>query len=153
LLYWSTTEKRWQSLILDASALDGPSGARRPDFSADEIAEHQSLWAEEQDNLLGKATYRVRIAQSSTERVVFATENHTALRLLGLPVFAPGEFQSICFLDHETKDVWRYYALVRMGKHVSLLLSGHEASLINRAVASYRFLAGIAQDQEPPAAR
>ena len=153
LLYWSSTEKRWQPLIVDASAVAGPGGGRRPDFSADEIVEGRSLWAEEQDNLLGKGTYRIRIVASAEARLVFATENASTLRFMGIPIFGPGEVQSICFLERESKDVWRYYSLARMGKQVSLLVSGHEASLINRAVASYRFLAGIPANQEPPAAR
>jgi hypothetical protein len=153
LLYWSTTEKRWQSLIVDASALAGPDADRRPDFAPEEIAANRSLWAEEEDNLLGKAVYRIRILEARDDRLVFATENHTALRFLGIPLFPPGELRTICFLDRESKGVWRYYSLARMGQQVSLLVSGHEASLVNRAVASYRFLAGIPANQEPPAAR
>jgi hypothetical protein len=61
--------------------------------------------------------------------------------------------QSICFLDRESKDVWRYYNLTRMPKQASVLTMGHDASFINRAVALYRYLAGIPADQEPPAAR
>ena len=153
LLYWSTTEKRWQPLILAASALVGPGAEVRPDFGPQEVVANRTLWAEEEDNLLGKATYRIQIMEAGDNRLVFATENHTPLRFLGLPIFSPGEFQSICFLDRESKDVWRYYSLARMGKHASLLLSGREASLVNRALASYRFLAGIPADQEPQGAR
>ncbi len=153
LLYWSTTGKRWQPLIVDASALAGPEAGRRPDFAPGEIEPGRSLWAEEEDNLLGKAVYRIRILEARDDRLVFATANHTPLRFLGIPVFPPGELQTICFLDRESKDVWRYYSLARMGKQVSLLVSGHEASLVNRAVASYRYLAGIRANQEPPAAR
>ncbi len=153
LPYWSTTEKRWQPLIVDSSALDGPDGARRGDFAADELTAGRDLWAEEEDNLLGKAVYRIRVLEAGDNRLVFATENHTPIRFFGIPVFSAGELQSICFLDRESKDVWRYYSLARMGKQVSLLISGHEASLVNRAVASYRFLAGIPADQEPPVAR
>ncbi len=153
LLYWSTTEKRWQPLILAATALTGPDAEARPDFQPQEIVANRTLWAEEEDNRLGKATYRIQIVESGDHRLVFASENHTPLRLLGLPIFSPGEFQSICFLERESKDVWRYYSLARMGKQVSLILSGNEASLINRAVASYRFLAGIPADQEPQGAR
>lgn len=153
LLYWSTTEKRWQPLIVDAGALAGPNGGRRADFQPGEITAGHTLWAEEEDNLLGKATYRIRIIEATEKRLMFSTENTTTLRFMGLPVFAPGEIQTITFLDRESKDVWRYYALARMGKAIGLLISGHEASLINRAVASYRFLAGIPANQEPPAAR
>jgi hypothetical protein len=153
LLYWSATEKRWQPLIVGAAALAGADAGGRADFQPEEITAGRSLWAEEEDNLLGKGKYRIRIVEASNHRLVFGTENTTTLRFLGLPVFAPGEIRTICFLDREAKDVWRYYALARMGKAIGLLVSGHEASLINRAVASFRFLAGIPANQEPPAAR
>jgi len=40
---------------------------------------------------------------------------------------------------------------MRTGKNASLLTAGYEASSINRAVAFYRYLAGIPTDKEPPA--
>jgi hypothetical protein len=42
---------------------------------------------------------------------------------------------------------------MRTGKNASKLINGHEASSINRAVAFYRYLAGIPTNLEPPAAR
>ena len=74
------------------------------------------------------------------------------MRYMFLTLFNPGEMQSVYFLDRESDDVWRYYSLVRTGRNASRLATGHESSSINRAVAFYRFLAGIPADQEPPAA-
>jgi hypothetical protein len=73
------------------------------------------------------------------------------MRYLRMPIFRPGGMQSITFLDRESQDVWRYYSILRTGKNASLLAAGHEASSINRAVAFYRYLAGIPTDKEPPA--
>jgi hypothetical protein len=154
MLYWSTTQQRWQPLIVDAYALSGPAAdQRRQDFTLDEIVEGRSLYVQQEDNLLGKAVYRIRILSATGDRLVVATENSSAIRYLGLTLFAAGELQSICFLERESNSVWRYYSVARMGKQVSLLTAGHDASLINRAVASYRFIAGIPTSQEPPAAR
>jgi hypothetical protein len=154
MLYWSTTNQRWQPLIVDAYALSGPSGdQRRKDFSPDEIVESRSLYAQQEDNLFGKATYRIRIASASGDRLVVATENSSTIRYLSISLFPPGEIQTICFLERESKDVWRYYSIARTGKQASLLTSGHEGSLINRAVAAYRYMAGIPTDREPPASR
>jgi hypothetical protein len=154
MLYWSTTGKRWQALITDAYALAGPSGdRRRKDFSLNEIVEGRSLYMQQEDNLLGKAAYRIRIDTASADRLVVATENTSTIRYMGIPLFPPGELQSICFLERESNSVWRYYSIARMGKQVSLLTAGHDASLINRAVAWYRYMAGIPTDQEPPASR
>lgn len=152
LLYWSATNQKWQPLIIEAYALTGPGGERRKDFAPDEVAAGRTLAVHQEDNLLGKATYEVRIVTASADRLVFATGNRSPIRYFGLTLFQPGEIQSISFLDREAKDVWRYYAISRMAKQAGVLTMGHDASLINRAVAFYRCLAGIPADQEPPAA-
>jgi hypothetical protein len=151
--YWSITHKRWQTLILDAHALSSASGDRpREDFSPGEMSAGKSLYFLQEDNLSGKAIYRMRIRNASPDRLVFDTENVNAVRYLGMPIFRPGGIQSITFLDRESKDLWRYYSIMRTGRNASLLTAGSDASSINRAVAFYRYLAGIPTDKEPPAA-
>ena len=150
--YWSTTRKRWRTLILSARALSEAAGDRpREDFSPGEMTEGRSLYFQQEDNLSGKAIYRMRIRSVSPDRLVFDTENIDAVRYLRMPVFRPGGMQSITFLDRESQDVWRYYSILRTGRNAGLLAAGHEASSINRAVAFYRYLAGIPTDKEPPA--
>ena len=150
--YWSTTRKRWQTLIVDAYALPGPAGGRRrEDFPPDEIVTGKYLYFQQEDNLSGKAIYRTHIQSASPDRLVFDTENISAVRYLMWPLFRPGELQSIYFLDRESADVWSYYSISRTGRNAGRLTGGHDASSINRAVAFYRHLAGIPTDQEPPA--
>jgi hypothetical protein len=152
--YWSTTRKSWQTLIPNAYALSGPTGdQRRKDFSLDEMVEGSTLYFHQEDNLSGKATYQLRLLKVSPDRLVLSTENLTTMRFFLISLFAPGEIQSIYFLDRESPDVWRYYCLARTGRKASSLTAGHQASSINRAVAFYRYLAGIPMEQEPPAAR
>jgi hypothetical protein len=152
--YWSTTQKRWQALIVDASALAGPaSDRRREDFSSNEISEGASLYFQQSDNRSGKANYRMRVESVSPDRLVFETENISTIRYLLVPLFRPGEIQSIYFLEQESPGVWRYYNIARTGKNANTLVAGHDASSINRAVAFFRHWAGIPTDQEPPAAR
>lgn len=154
MLYWSATQKRWQDLILEAYAHPGPdSHQHRPDFSIDEISEGRTLFFQQEDNLFGEVIYRMRIRTASTGRLVFDVENSTTVRYLLIPVFEPGEVQSIYYLDQEAAGLWRYYAIVRTSGRAGGLIMGHEASAINRAVAVYRHLAGIPTDQEPPASR
>jgi hypothetical protein len=152
--YWSTTQKRWQTLIVDAYALTGlqPS-QRRGDFTPDEMKQGKVLYFEQVDNLSGKAVYRMHIAEASADRLVFDVENVSTMRYFFVPVFHPGEMQSIYFLDHESGDVWRYYSIVRTGINANGLIAKNESSAVNRAVAFYRHLVGIPTDQEPPAAR
>jgi hypothetical protein len=152
--YWSTTHHQWQTLIVDAYATTGPpTYASRNDFSPDEIVENAFLYFRQSDNLSGTATYRMRILSSTRDRLVFSIENVTTMRYLLLPLFHPGEMQSVHFVERESPDIWRYYGIVRTGKNASSLTSGHEASSVNRAVAFFRYLAGIPTDKEPPAMR
>jgi uncharacterized protein DUF6675 len=63
--YWSTTHKRWQTLIVHAYALtDSQSGQRREDFTPDEMKEGKVLYFEQVDNLSGKAIYRMHIVEA-----------------------------------------------------------------------------------------
>jgi hypothetical protein len=152
--YWSTTHQRWQTLIVEAHALSGPAAdGRRKDFSPDEIVEGKTLYFHQQDNLSGKAVYRMWILSASADRIALSTENVTAMRYFMVTLFDPGEMQSVYFLDRESPEVWRYYSIARTGPKSSSLTAGHAASSINRAVAYYRRLVGIPTDKEPPAAR
>jgi len=157
MLYWSTTHQKWQPMIFNASAMTGSEkGQPRRNFAADEISEGSVYYYQLTDNLAGKAMYRIRIIAASPDHLVFETENISTMRYLLVPLFRPGDLQSIYFLDRElsnSNEDWRYYSLVRTGKNASKLINGHEASSINRAVAFYRYLAGIPTNMEPPAAR
>jgi hypothetical protein len=154
ILYWSATQKQWKQLVLEAHASAGRENDRaRPDFSANEIAEGKTLYFHQVDNLLGDVVYRMRIRSEAKDRLVFGVENAVPIKYLTITLFEPGQIQSICYLQQESADVWRYYSLGRTSGKAAALLPGHEASTINRAVALYRHLAGIPTGQEPPAAR
>ena len=79
------------------------------------------------------------------------TENVSAVRYLLLPLASPGDLQALYFLERQTSNEWGYYSLARTSASTSLLIGGHEASDINRAVALFRYIAGIPTDLEPPA--
>ncbi len=152
--YWSTTHNSWQTLITDAYAVTDEQGdQRRKDFKPDELKPGKVLYFQQADNLCGNAIYRLHILEATSNRLVFEVANVTEMRYLFVPLFHPGEMQSIYYLDRESEEVWRYYSMARTGKRASSLIAGHEASWINRAVAFYRHIAGIPTDQEPPAAR
>ena len=152
--YWSTTHQQWRTLIVDAYALTGSqSGQRREDFSFDEMKEGKVLYFEQVDNLSGRAIYRMHIVEASANRVVFDVENVSTMRYFLIPIFHPGDLQSMYFLDRESDNVWRYYSIVRTGKNANGLIAGNESSSVNRAIAFYRHLVGIPTAQEPPGAR
>jgi hypothetical protein len=152
--YWSTTHKSWQTLIPDAYAVTNAQGnQRRKDFTLEELKPGSVLYFLQVDNLSGKAIYRLHIMEADADRLVFDVANVTLMKYLIIPLFHPGELQSIYYLERESDSVWRYYGMARTGKNASSLTVGHEASWINRSVAFYRHVAGIPTDQEPPAAR
>jgi len=152
--YWSTTHQQWQTLIVNAYALTGLQPAqRREDFTPDEMKAGKVLYFEQVDNLSGKAIYRMHIAETSADRIVFDVENVSTMRYLFITLFHPGEMQSIYFLDRESENVWRFYSIVRTGENANRLIAGNESSAVNRAVAFYRYLVGIPTGLEPPAAR
>jgi len=154
LRYWSTTHKHWKTLIVDAHALtDLQTTQRRRDFTPDEIKEGKVLYFEQVDNLSGKGIYAMHILEASASRIIIEVENVSSIHYLFVTVSPPGEMQSIYFLDRESENVWRYYAMMRIGKSANQTMTGNESSAINRAVAFYRFQVGIPTDQEPPAAR
>jgi hypothetical protein len=152
--YWSTTHKKWRTLIEHADALtDLESRQHREDFTPDEMKQGQILYFEQVDNLSGKGTYRMNILAASEGRVVIDIENVSMMHYIFIPVIPPEEMQSIYFLDRESEGIWRYYGIIRIGRNANQTLTGNESSAINRAVAFYRYQVGIPTDQDPPAAR
>jgi hypothetical protein len=154
LRYWSVTHKQWRTLITDGYALSAPQGGqRRADFAANEMAQGNVLYFEQENNLTGKGTYRMQIARASNDHIEIKIDNASAIRYLLVPVLHTGDLQSVYFLDRESGDNWRYYSIVRTGKSASRLLAGNGSSAINRTVAAYRHIVGIPDTTEPPAAR
>ena len=153
--YWSVTDQAWRPLVTSATALSGPDAKqRRPDFTPTELTEGSTLFFVQSDNRLsGEVVYRLLIRKLRPDRLVIATENVTAVHKLILTMFAPGELQSAYFLERRSPGVWTYYSLSRTSPDANPLARGHAASYLNRAVALFRYVAGIPTDQEPPAAR
>jgi hypothetical protein len=152
--YWSTSHKKWQTLIVAASAVGDAKGKeRRTDFTPTDLRFGDAVYFEQTDNLAGKAVYRMRVTEASPDRIVFSVENVSAMRYVVITLFHPGDMQSIYFLDRESADVWRFYLITRTGERASGMVTGKPASSINRAVAFFRHYAGIATDRDPPAAR
>ena len=126
--YWSTTHHSWRTLILSASALAGPEGGARPDFSAADLTPGSTRYFQQSDSLSGKATYSLQVIRASPDRLVFEIENVTGLRYMLVRLFPPRELQAIYFLERESPGIWRYYSIARTGKDASSLAAGHDAS-------------------------
>lgn len=149
--YWSTTRKRWKTLIVSARALTGPDGSMpRKDFLPDEIREGKPLYFQQEENLFGNVIYRLKMRSASPDRLVFETENTSTVKGMFGNMFQPGEIQGLYFLEPESGGVWRYYGLLRTSRNANRMTMGHEASYLNRAAAIYRHLVGIPTDRDPP---
>jgi hypothetical protein len=150
--YWSVTDEKWRDLITESAAIDGPSTAqRRADFSAAELKQGQDLFFAQRDSRsTGEILYRMRMLEATKERLVVETENVSPVRSYIFTLFKRGELRTIYYLTRQTSGVWNYYALTLIGASQS---DSHIPSLINRAVALYRYVAGQQTDQEPPLAR
>ncbi len=152
--YWSVSDKRWRTLVTEASALDGPDAAeRRPDFGVAEMRAGTDLYFAQDDNRsTGDVVYRLRVREIAPDRLVAETENVGALRYLVVPLAGPGDLQALHFLERLGPEEWGYYGLARTGAGASPLTGGRAASHVNRAAALFRHLAGLPTDRGPPAA-
>jgi hypothetical protein len=153
--YWSVTDRRWQTLISDASALSGPDAAkRRADFSVAELKSGSELYFAQADNRSsGRVVYRMQLRDVRSDRFVIDAENVTAVRLFLLPLFGAGDLHSLQIVQALSPGVLGYYSLNGLRQGATAMFGNDQASTINRANAIYRYIAGIPTDQEPPAAR
>jgi len=150
LRYWSATEHQWRELITAATALDGPDRKQpRPDFSASELRSGADLYFSQSDNRSSASVvYRMRAIEVRPDRVVIAQENVTSIRLLLITLFPPGSIETIHILERQPDGSWGYYSLTRTRASSSLLTGGFTSSYVNRSVAFYRHIAGVAGDSE-----
>jgi hypothetical protein len=153
--YWSTTEKSWRPLVTEAYALSSANGDQKsPDFTAAQMTKGRALFYAQSDNRSsGKTVYRQRVLERDPDRLVVDCENTSAMKMMLITLFGPGDLQSVYFLERRSPGVWGFYSLSRARAGASLMGGGHEASYVNRAVAFYRHVARIPTDLDPPAAR
>ena len=158
MVYWSSSRGRWRALFSEATALAGPDAeAPRADFDAADLAPGAALhYRSEEDNPTAGVVYRMLVHARTPDRLVIETVNvtplRTALLILRRVVAAPGEFHQLYYFEREDGDVWRFYALLRMGGDGGLFGTSAE-NYRNRTEAYFRYLAGLPMTREPPAAR
>ncbi len=152
--YWSITDRRWQALVTGADALSGPSRTlRRADFTVAELSAGQDLYFAQQDNRSSAppVIYRMRVRDVSPRGFVVETENVSPVRYLVMQIYGIGDLHTLFFLERADEGVWNYYSVNEIGSE-SRLFAASDRSYVNRAVALFRFFAGIPTDREPPPA-
>jgi len=151
--YWSVTDRQWNAMFTHAAALEG-SGPKntRGDLTAAELRSGREFYFLAADNRSGYETVsRLRVSEVGKGRIILEIDNVTPLRWLLLTFAAPGDVQTWYFLEHENADSWRFYSLTRV-QYASRWFAEviPNASYINRAVAMYRYIAGIPTDRDLP---
>lgn len=149
--YWSVTDGAWRTLITEAGALDGLDvPRRRQDFTVAEMKSGHDLYFEQRDNRSsGLVTYRMRVLDHDEDQAVITVENVTSVWLFVIPLFDPGDLQSLYIVQRLSPGVWGFTSL--SGAREGALNPSGSASYVNRTVAIYRHFVGIPTDQPPPA--
>ncbi len=149
--YWSVTDGRWDTLIIDAAALDGPSPRqRRSDFTLPELKSGVDLYFLQQDNRSSDAViYRMKVEAIDTNRLVITMENVSSVSVFIFTVFDAGDLKSTYIFERLSLATWGYYS-ISGAREGAAFIGNHDASYLNRALAIYRHLVGIPGNQEPP---
>lgn len=152
--YWRVQDQAWVPMLDDASALAGAdASARREDFAPAELRQGARLHALYDDSdPIGPVVYETEVLAVGPTSVRLVTRNVTPGRMMGFTIADPGDLASMLEIDAAGGDAYRYYALttVTLGSLAAALVP--DAAHVNRAVATFRFVAGIPTDAEPPAA-
>ena len=149
--YWSVSDRGWRVLVTESGAVGAPDGkARRGDFSAAELSAGRDLYFAQRDSRSsGDVIYRMRVRESTSDRLVVEVENVSPVRSFFVTVIGTGEMKSLYFLDRRGNGSWGLYALLSVN---NTLPGANDASYVNRAVAFYRHFSGVATDGAPPLA-
>ena len=149
--YWSVSKQAWRPLVLAATAVNARGQAQEELSSATPVGSRDNLFVERDENS-GETTYRMRVLERSSQRMVVATENVTPIRLAILTTFEPGALQTVTFLQKEAGNSWSTYQITRVGAGGSSMVLGYKSSFLNRLEAVRRYLAGQPTDGLPPIA-
>ena len=154
ITYWSVSRQKWRPLIRAAYALSAPDRkAKREDFALTELGPGATVaFFQDEETPAGALVYRLEVRERTADRLVVSLANAERVRMLLVPLFDPGEYQFVYFFERESGEVWRYFALARAGGAWNPIVRLGSDSYINRAAALFRYLAGLALNQEPPAA-
>ena len=149
--YWSHTRQDWRPLMPDSYALSGPDPKlKRADFTAAEMLSGAPLHFYQTAS--GKFSYRLQVREHDANHLVVTMENITGFQMLFLPVFKPGDARLLYFIERGEGDVWNFYQLTALKGLFAPFMRSGEPSFINRAVAIFRYAAGMPTDADPPLA-
>lgn len=152
--YWSASRGAWRPMLDDAAALAGPDeAARRPDFRPEEFQPRAVLHVLYDDSdPVGPVVYESRVLEAGPDRLLLITRNIVPGQLMGFTIAEPGDIASMLALERAPDGVVRYYTLttIRLGSMASALVA--DDAHVQRAIATFRFVAGLPSEEPPPMA-
>jgi hypothetical protein len=152
---WDVKKGRWERQYRASAALKDPDPAsRRPDFGPAEFVTGARLhFVQDAMDSLGPIVHEMTVRERSAARLVMTTRNVNKGRVYGWPVIDPGGLEGFFVVEREAGPIWRYYALTRAHILVPGAMAPPPGDHLNKAVALFRFIAGMPTDAEPPAVR
>jgi hypothetical protein len=154
IVYWSTQDAAWRPMLLEAAALTGADPeSRRDDFKVEEMRSGALLHLlYDDDGAPGPVVFETEVRAADADELLLVSRNVTAMTLMGMTIAEPGELSSMLSVRRVEPGLFDYYALSSITVASLAAAMIPDAAHINRAVGSFRFLAGIPGDLEPPAA-
>lgn len=153
ILFWDVDQGAWTTMLPDAAALSGPDpSARRADFTPDEMQPGARIFTLYDDQETpGPTVFETEVREAHPDGFVTVMRNATAMTLMGFSIADPGAISSMLQVRRVAPGEFAYYGLTAVALAAMAEAMTSDADHINRAVASYRFLAGIPGDRAPPA--
>ena len=150
---WNGDKETWQPLLEDAAALAGPDAeARRSDFAPGEFRKGAKLHVLYDDaDPVGPIVYRMAVHAIDAGGFTLVTKNVVPGRLMGFTMAAAGGIHGVVTVRKEG-SLMRYHALTAIALAPMAAAMVPDAAHVSRAVATFRYLAGIPTDREPPPA-
>jgi len=146
LKYWSVTENAWRELIKDAHALAGPGGSRRDDFAAEDVRTGAEMYFVEEDNRSSApVTYRVRVLQATSDRIVVEVDNTSPVESMLVTLYPPGALRTVYVFAKLDSTSWGLYLLAASTAAASPMVRLARDSSVNRARAMFGHFAGEAR--------
>ncbi|MBV8169761.1 MAG: hypothetical protein JO021_23450 [Alphaproteobacteria bacterium] len=144
LRYWSTTDRRWETLVLGSTALDGLQGRPRGDFTAQEMTTRRDLFFRERDNRSSDAvTYRMRVLENASDHIALTIANVSPVKKMLVTFFAPDDLQASYFITRLDRDRWGFMSLSAARATGIAGLGSSDESYVSRALAMFRQFADV----------
>ena len=88
---------------------------------------------------------------ADADQLLLVSHNVSAMTLMGITIAEPGQLSSMLSVRRVEPGLFNYYSLssITLASLAAAMIP--DAAHLNRAVGSFRFLAGIPGDLEPPA--